>query len=139
MEFLKKLREMRGMSQKALAESLGVDENTVWRWEKLRATPSMEMGHRIGEVLGTTVAELLNGPTSNEIKINILWEVDDLHVVDIKNDEFSIGFHGSRDIGWFSVPDDVDPDEFGKRVANELKAAKAAREARAKTLKKLNG
>ena len=42
MKWLKYYRERVRFSQKTLAENVGVQENTVWRWENGRAVPSAE-------------------------------------------------------------------------------------------------
>ena len=65
MKFLKAIREKAGLSQKKLAEKLGVDENTVWRWEAGRAYPSVDLGKQIAELLGVSVDELLREPVEN--------------------------------------------------------------------------
>lgn len=73
MKFLKTAREKAGLSQKKLAEELGVDENTVWRWEAGRAYPSVDLGKQIAELLGISVDDLLRGPVEErwvlEIKV----------------------------------------------------------------------
>ena len=56
-EEIKLARENLGMSQKTLAGLLGVQTQTVWRWEKGEREPSWETMNKI--------AGLLNAPNLN--------------------------------------------------------------------------
>ena len=86
MKFLKAIREKAGLSQKKLAEKLGVDENSVWRWEAGRAYPSVDLGKQIAELLGVSVDELLYGPQSKEWRIEVVFRREEdweMHTVDM--------------------------------------------------------
>ena len=48
-----------GLTQKQLAEALGVDSITVSRWERGVTSPSLPRLRRIADVTGTTVSDLL--------------------------------------------------------------------------------
>lgn len=74
MKFLKAIREKAGLSQKKLAEKLGVDENTVWRWEAGRAYPSVDLGKQIAELLGVSVDDLLRGPAEKRWEVRVILE-----------------------------------------------------------------
>ena len=76
MEWLKLYREKAGKSQKDLAEIVGVQENTVWRWENKRASPSVEIVKALAAALHVTEAELLNGPEEQEWVLKIRVSVD---------------------------------------------------------------
>ena len=76
MEWLKLYREKAGKSQKDLAEIVGVQENTVWRWENKRASPSVEIVKALASALHVTEAELLNGPERQEWVLKIRVSVD---------------------------------------------------------------
>ena len=52
-EEIKLARENLGMSQKTLAGLLGVQTQTVWRWEKGEREPSWEMMNKIATLLNT--------------------------------------------------------------------------------------
>lgn len=52
-EEIKSARVNLGMSQKTLAGLLGVQTQTVWRWEKGEREPSWEMINRIAQLLNT--------------------------------------------------------------------------------------
>jgi transcriptional regulator with XRE-family HTH domain len=49
---LKAYRWVRGLSQKELAATLGIDESTVWHWEHAGTRPSKVNTVRIEELLG---------------------------------------------------------------------------------------
>ena len=55
---IKQARENLGMSQKTLAGLLGVQTQTVWRWEKGEREPSWEVLQKIADLL--KVPKLLN-------------------------------------------------------------------------------
>ena len=55
-ERIKRAREALRLSQAALAEAVGVQTNTVWRWENQRATPDVEAISQIAQTLGVPVA-----------------------------------------------------------------------------------
>jgi transcriptional regulator with XRE-family HTH domain len=55
---IKKLRESHALTQEGLAEKIGVQRNTVWRWENDKASP-MEAIVQIAVALDTTVAYLM--------------------------------------------------------------------------------
>jgi transcriptional regulator with XRE-family HTH domain len=57
-ERLKESRKKSGLSQSQLAEKIGVQTNTVWRWENGRASP-MESIMNLAIALNTTVAYLI--------------------------------------------------------------------------------
>lgn len=52
-EEIKLARANLGMSQKTLAGLLGVQTQTVWRWEKGEREPSWEMMNKIAKLLNT--------------------------------------------------------------------------------------
>ena len=72
MKWLKYYREKAGLSLNKIAEQLGVQLNTVWRWEKGRATTSVEMAKALAQIFGITESELLNGPTTQEWELRLV-------------------------------------------------------------------
>ena len=74
LKFLRAAREKVGLSQKNLATKLGVDENTVWRWEAGRGQPSVGLGKQIAELLGVTVDELLRGPAEETREFTLIYD-----------------------------------------------------------------
>lgn len=57
---IKARRLEQGLTQEALAEALGVDHNTVSRWELGRRSPHRYLD-RLAEVLDTTTDALMGG------------------------------------------------------------------------------
>jgi transcriptional regulator with XRE-family HTH domain len=59
---LRTARRASGMTQKQLAEELGVEAITVSRWERGVTTPSLPRLRRIAELTQTTVSDLVRAP-----------------------------------------------------------------------------
>ena len=55
---IKKMRESAGLSQADLAQMIGVDVNTVWRWEKNRSSSERSI-KKIAQALNTSTGYLL--------------------------------------------------------------------------------
>ena len=51
-----------GLTQKQLAEALGVEPITVSRWERGVTSPSLPRLRRIAEITETTVSDLVRSP-----------------------------------------------------------------------------
>jgi transcriptional regulator with XRE-family HTH domain len=136
MKSLSKLREAKRMTQVALGEVIGVDGNTISRYERNILKPSIENIQRLASFFNVSVDELLNGPVPNELKFNIVWEVNEMNMIDIPNNEVFLGFKPNFNVIAGAFPEDADPDDIGVRVARELRAARVAREARAVELEK---
>ena len=86
MKFLKAIREKAGLSQKKLAKKLGVDENSVWRWEAGRAYPPVDLGKQIAALVGVSVDALLYSPKSKEWRIEVVFRREEdweMHTVDM--------------------------------------------------------
>jgi transcriptional regulator with XRE-family HTH domain len=62
---IKKYRDLLGMSQKALAEKIGVFAQTIGRWEREEQTPNALDLKRIAEALNTTTVVLLEENLEN--------------------------------------------------------------------------
>ena len=45
-------RKIAGMTQKQLADAVGVSESTVVNWEKFRSEPTISQAMKIGDVVG---------------------------------------------------------------------------------------
>lgn len=54
-------REAAGMTQRELAEKLGVDASTVCYWEKGKNTPSVKTLMKIAGILGVPPGDLITG------------------------------------------------------------------------------
>ena len=55
------LRKSRGMTQKELAEKLGVSDKTISHWERDESSPDISMIPVIAEIFDVTCDELLKG------------------------------------------------------------------------------
>ena len=58
---IKGLREQRGLTQRALAEAVGVTDKAVSKWESGRGLPDISLVEPLSAALGVSVAELLTG------------------------------------------------------------------------------
>ena len=56
---IKERRNVKGFTQKTLAGLVGVETNTVWKWEKGTIKPGFESSKSIAAILDTTVAYLM--------------------------------------------------------------------------------
>ncbi len=63
-DFISKLRKSRNMTQKDLADQLGVTDKAVSKWERGAGYPDIGMLRPLADILGTTVNELLEGEVS---------------------------------------------------------------------------
>lgn len=59
---LRTARRSAGLTQKQLADELGVESITVSRWERGATSPSLTRLRRIAELTGTTVSDLVRAP-----------------------------------------------------------------------------
>lgn len=74
MKWLKYFREKQGYSQRTLADKVGVQENTLWRWENEKSTPSVDIAERIANILGVETSELLNGPAEETREFTLIYD-----------------------------------------------------------------
>ncbi len=58
---VKTLREQRGLTQRALADAVGVTDKAVSKWESGRGLPDISLVEPLSAALGVSVAELLTG------------------------------------------------------------------------------
>ena len=58
---IKSLREQRGLTQRALADAVGVTDKAVSNWESGRGLPDISLVEPLAVALGVSVAELLTG------------------------------------------------------------------------------
>lgn len=57
---LKQTRERQGISQKALAQKIGVSEITIIRWEKQRTAPTVKQIAQLCAALGVMPNDLIS-------------------------------------------------------------------------------
>lgn len=65
-KFIAALRKEKKMTQEQLAEKLGVSNRSVSRWENGKTMPDLSLLPLIGEVLGVSISELLNGESAEK-------------------------------------------------------------------------
>ena len=70
---IKDLRENKGLTQKELAENLGVSDKAVSKWETNRGLPDISIIEDLAKALGISLAELLTGDlkTNGNISGNV--------------------------------------------------------------------
>ena len=60
-QFIATLRKEKGLTQKELAEQLGVTDKAVSKWERGLSYPDISLLSQLSAILGVTTSELLNG------------------------------------------------------------------------------
>lgn len=60
-KFIQELRKERNLTQKALSDILGVTDQAVSKWERGKSFPDVSLLKPLGEALGVSVSELLDG------------------------------------------------------------------------------
>ena len=68
-EFIAKKRKEKGMTQKKMAEKLGVTNKAVSKWETGQGLPDVGVLIKLGETLGVTVDEILKGEEGQPLYI----------------------------------------------------------------------
>jgi transcriptional regulator with XRE-family HTH domain len=74
---LRTARRSAGLTQRQLADELGVESVTVSRWERGVTTPSLPRLRRVAELTGTTTSDLVRAPdaaTSHAVELAALRE-----------------------------------------------------------------
>lgn len=72
-------RKEKGLTQKELAEKIGVTDKAVSKWETGRGMPDVSVLEKLAEELEVTVSEILNG---SEVEKELLPETADKIIVD---------------------------------------------------------
>lgn len=60
-QFISGLRKEKKLTQKDLAEQLGVTDKAVSKWERGLSCPDISLLSKLSHILGATISELLNG------------------------------------------------------------------------------
>jgi len=69
--FISELRKSHQMTQKALAEKLGVTDKAVSKWERGQSYPDIALLSPLSDALGITATELLNGERKGQEPTNV--------------------------------------------------------------------
>ena len=125
---IKQLRKMRGITQEELSAQLGVHENTIRMWEKGIRSPRVSDIAKLCEIFHCTESELLNGFSSDKVKIVLSWDWEDMKKGEINMNENKfklilgedgmVGLHGA---GMVTSREQIE--EFLGRIRNELEIA----------------
>ena len=125
---LKIWRKKAKLTQRELAKALGVQFQTVWRWEHGEREPSLDILKKLCEILGITESELLNGPSDDKVELVVSWDWSEMKNGEISMDankfklilgeDGKVGLHGA---GMITSRDAIE--EFLGRVRNELEIA----------------
>lgn len=77
-EIISALRKEKGMTQKELAEQIGVTDKAVSKWERNLSCPDISSIPHLAEVLGVGVEELMDVKPKEEADRNQVGETVDL-------------------------------------------------------------
>lgn len=126
------VRKRLGLTQSELGERVGIDSNTISRYERGQLGATNKTTLKIAQKLGVSADELLRGPSKNELKINILWEVtEEMNELTIKPNEFSIGLRSDGQyLLYGALPASMSVDEIIERIRKELAFAEKMRKMR---------
>lgn len=75
-QLISELRKSKQMTQKDLAEKLHVSDKAVSKWERGLSCPDISLLLPLSDILGVTIAELLNGEKSNSEEVNMTASID---------------------------------------------------------------
>lgn len=83
-ENLRRLREQQGLTQKQLAEKVGISVSNITKYEKNQLEPSIERLFSISEALNTSVSSILNNESySDTDKLLTSFKTNDFNKHDI--------------------------------------------------------
>ncbi len=124
---LRELRKQAGLTQEELAKRINISLMTFKRWEWGQRAPRLEEIKRIAQALNVTEDELLNGPKSDKIEINLIFgSMPEKGEIDMSENgnKFDLfmnkdGALGIRGAGNFKSLDDIM--KFGADIVEELK------------------
>lgn len=71
---IKRLRELKGITQMALAEKIGVSSQAISKWETSKGLPDITLIEPLAKALGASVTELMSGETviNRNVSCNLL-------------------------------------------------------------------
>jgi transcriptional regulator with XRE-family HTH domain len=80
MKQLIRLRKSKGLTQFELGNAIGIDANSIARYEQGKVRPSIDSAQRLAEFFNVSIDELLNGPQPNEIQVRILITTTNMRI-----------------------------------------------------------
>lgn len=93
-EYISVLRKSKNLTQKDLADQLGITDKAISKWERGAGYPDISLLRPLADALGTSVNELLEGEASQEVTEKEFPELDnalDYASKIIKIKEFQFG------------------------------------------------
>lgn len=75
-KYIVECRKKKNMTQQELAEKLGVSDRTIGNWENGRNMPDLSLFKHLSEILGISIAELLDGGKID--KNNIAYKSEEI-------------------------------------------------------------
>ena len=75
---LREIRKARGLTQKQLADSIGITESAIGLYENGKRKPNYEMLLRLGEVLNCSVDDLVRTQCVTDDYLNLNMNIDQL-------------------------------------------------------------
>ena len=67
-EYLKNLRNGKGISQDALGEALGISRQSVSKWEQGNSTPDIDNIGKLAEFYGVSIDSIVKGEATKQRK-----------------------------------------------------------------------
>ena len=94
------LRKKSGLSQKQLADAIGVSQASVNYWEKGERTPSIDMAQKIAKYFNIQISELIGSSTASLIDdITKLFSNSSSVEIDVKGSTLNTLFSSLNDEG----------------------------------------
>lgn len=75
-EFISKLREEKGLTEKELGEKLGITEKNISEWEKNVSAPDASAISKLSEFFGVSSEEFATPKTSSDVRSKINYIID---------------------------------------------------------------
>jgi len=76
-QFIATMRRENGLTQKELAEKLGMSPSAISQWERGKCFPDVELFSDIAEILGVQLTELMACERNISITNNVIHEVEE--------------------------------------------------------------
>ena len=76
--FIKTVRKEKGLTQKQLADKIGISDKTVSKWERGCGLPEVSLWKDLSTVLGVNIEDILKG-NKHQLSYDIWEECEDIH------------------------------------------------------------
>ena len=98
-ENIKEARKLRGLTQTALAEKIGIRPDMMRKYETDIRTPKQDRLQEIADALDVSIYSLLNVDTDDAALMNMLFELEEKYELSIKANEDKIILELDNSIG----------------------------------------